>query len=476
MQVTETKSEGLAREFKIALPAKDIEEKIAHKLKEIAPTVAIAGFRPGKVPESLLRQKYGQSVMGEVIERAVTDSYQQALAEKGLRPAMQPKIEITKFEDGEDLEYTMAIELLPEIVPVDFSKIKLERLTPKADEAEIEKALARIAESSGTPETVTEKRASKAGDILSIDFVGRIGGEEFPGGKADGYDLTLGSGSFIPGFEDQLIGVKAGDKIDVKVNFPDSYGAAELSGKEAVFEVTVHELKAAVPAKIDDELAKKVGMENLDSLKDTIREEQNGEFNNLATMNLKRLLLDELAAAHDFDVPEKLLEEEFKQIWDQFEEQRKTSKEVDPDDEGKTDDEHKNELKEIAERRIKLGLLLSEVGRINNIQYDQEDLNKHVMAEARRNPGREQEVMDYYKNNPEAVGQLAAPVYEEKVVEFILDQATIKEKQVTLEQLMEIIKEDTGDKSKKKSKAKPAKSQAGKKTANKPAKKAAKKK
>ncbi|NQU59696.1 MAG: trigger factor [Rhodospirillales bacterium] len=467
MQVTETKSEGLTREFTVALPAKEIEEKIVHRLKEIAPTVQIPGFRPGKVPQAVLRKKYGPSVMGEVLERAVTDSYQQALAEKGLRPAMQPKIKVTKFEDGEDLEYTMAFELLPEITPIDFSKIKLERLIPKQDDAELEKTLVRIAEANGTAVPVTDARASRTGDVLSIDFVGSIDGEEFPGGKADGYDLALGSGTFIPGFEDQLTGVKAGDKVEVKVNFPDNYGAAELSGKEAIFQVTVNELKETVPAKVDDEMAKKVGMEGLEALKNTIREEQNGEFNHLARMNLKRLLLDELADAHDFDVPEKLLEQEFEQIWTQFEEQRKATKE--PEGETKTDDEHKEELREIAERRIKLGLLLSEVGRLNNIEYDQEDLNKHIMAEARRNPGREQEVMDYYKNSPEAVEQLAAPVYEEKVVDFILDQATIKDKEVTMDQMMEIIKEETSDKPKKKT---PAKSKSEKK----PAKKAAKKK
>ena len=319
MQVTETKSEGLSREFKVALPANEIEEKISHRLKELARTAQMPGFRPGKVPVSVLRKKYGPSVLGEVLERAVNDSSQQALAEKGLRPAMQPQIEITSFEDGGDLEYTIGVELLPEIKPVDFSKIKLERLIPKTDDAAMEKTLADIAAAQGDSAAIKDDRETKTGDVLVIDFLGRVGGEEFAGGKAEGYELTLGSGTFIPGFEEQLIGVKVGDKIEVKVKFPDSYGAAELSGKDAVFDVTVNELKETVPSAIDDELAKKVGMENLEALKKSIREEQESEFNEMSRMILKRALLDELSAAHDFEIPEKLLDREFETIWKQFE-------------------------------------------------------------------------------------------------------------------------------------------------------------
>ncbi|MEE9318518.1 MAG: trigger factor, partial [Rhodospirillales bacterium] len=403
MQVTETKSEGLSREFKVALPASEIEEKISHRLKELARTAQMPGFRPGKVPVAVLRKKYGPSVLGEVLERAVNDSSQQALAEKGLRPAMQPQIEITSFEDGGDLEYTIAIELLPEIKPVDFSKIKLERLLPKTDEAAMEKALADIAGAHGDSTPIKDDRQTKTGDVLMIDFVGRVGGKEFAGGKAEGYELTLGSGTFIPGFEEQLTGVKVGDKIEVKVKFPDSYGAAELSGKDAVFDVTVNELKETVPSAIDDELAKKVAMENLEALKKSIREEQDREFNDMSRMLLKRARLDELSAAHDFESPEKLLDREFDVIWKQFEEQRKKDKDAGEGGEEKTDDEHKKDFREIAERRVQLGLLLSEVGRANNVQISQEDLNSQLMAEARRHPGHEKEVMEQYKNNPEAM-------------------------------------------------------------------------
>ena len=453
MQVTETKSEGLSREFKVALPANEIEEKISHRLKELARTAQMPGFRPGKVPVSVLRKKYGSSVLGEVLERAVNDSSQQALAEKGLRPAMQPQIEITSFEDGGDLEYTIGVELLPEIKPVDFSKIKLERLIPKTDDAAMENTLADIAAAQGDSAAIKDDRETKTGDVLVIDFLGRVGGEEFAGGKAEGYELTLGSGTFIPGFEEQLIGVKVGDKIEVKVKFPDSYGAAELSGKDAIFDVTVNELKETVPSAIDDELAKKVGMENLEALKKSIREEQESKFNEMSRMILKRALLDELSAAHDFEIPEKLLDREFDTIWKQFEEQRKKDKDAGQGSEEKTDDEQKKDFREIAERRVRLGLLLSEVGRANNVQISQEDVNSQLMAEARRHPGREKEVMEHYKNNPEAMEELSAPLYEEKVVNFILEQASITEKTATKDELIKTMEDEAAGKPKAKGKA-----------------------
>lgn len=487
MQVTETKSEGLNRHFKVALAAKEIEEKISHRLQELAKTVRLPGFRPGKVPVSILRKKYGPSVMGEVLERAVNDSSRQALAEKGLRPAVQPEIEITSFEDGQDLEYTMAVEILPEIIPVDFTKIKLERLVPDTNEAEIDSILETLAKSNGSSTPVKDDRESGTGDVLMIDFLGRVDGVEFAGGKAEGYELTLGTGTFIPGFEEQLLGAKAGDKIEVKVKFPDNYGAADLSGKDAVFDVTVHELKETVPAAIDDELAKKLGMENLDALRTSIKEEQEREFNTMSKMTLKRELLNALADAHDFEVPAKLLEREFETIWAQFEEQRKNPEAgAEPADEGKSEDEHKKEFREIAERRIRLGLLLSEIGRANNIEISQEDINRQLMTEARRQPGREKEVMDHYRNNPEAMEQLRAPVYEEKVVDFILEKAKITDRKATRDDLIKAMEADDekkpGAKSASGKKAKKAtaasasdETGANKKKVRKPAKKAAKK-
>ena len=474
MQVTETKSEGLSRELTIALPAAEIEEKISFRLKELAQTVKMPGFRPGKVPVAVLRKKYGPSVMGEVLERAVTDSSQQAMTEKGLRPSMQPEIEITEFEDGKDLEYTIKVEILPEITPIDFSTIKLKRLVPDTNKDEIDSVLENLAKSSGESETVKDNRKSVDGDVLLIDFLGRVDDVEFPGGKAEGYELTLGSGTFIPGFEEQLTGVKAGDKTQVKVNFPENYGAAELSGKDAVFDVTVHELKAPVPAAIDDELAKKMGVESLDALRVSIKEEKEREFNMMARMNLKRELLDILADLHDFKVPEKMLEREFDAIWGQYQqEQNKDGENADADAAADApvkapDAAQKKEFMEIAERRVKLGLLMSEVGRVNNVQVDQDDVNRQLMQEARQHPGHEQEVMEYYQKNPEAMEQLRAPVYEEKVVDFIIEKASVTDKKSTMEDLIKAIEAADDNKPKAKTKAKA-------KTDKKPAKKTASK-
>ena len=270
MQITETKSEGLSREYIINLPANEIEEKVAHKLREIQRTASLPGFRPGKVPVPVLRKRFGQAVLGEVLERAVGDSSEQALSEKGVRPAMQPEIEITSFEDGSDLEYKMSVETLPDIKLTDLAKIKLERLVPEADPKDVDDALENIAKAHKTSEPIKRKRKSKAGDIVVIDFVGLVDGEEFPGGKAEDYQLELGSNSFIPGFEDQLIGINVDNQTDVNVTFPDGYGATELAGKNALFKVKVKEIREATPALIDDELAKKTGMENLDKLKESI--------------------------------------------------------------------------------------------------------------------------------------------------------------------------------------------------------------
>jgi len=467
MQVTETKSEGLSREFTICLPASDIEKKISNRLKEISSTAQLPGFRPGKVPVSMLRKRYGPSVMGEILEMAVGDSSQQALAEKDIRPAMQPEIEVTSFEDGKDLEYIIKVECLPEIKPVDFSKISLERLIPVVDEKEVQKALENISDSNKISTPITKKRKTKFGDVVLIDFVGSVDGEEFPGGKADSYELELGTNSFIPGFEDQLIGKDADDKVEVKVSFPSDYGAAELAGKEALFKVTVNEIREATKADIDDNLAKKLGLESLEMLKETIREEQGRELKNMSRTRTKRLLLDSLTEYCDFEVPPKLAASEFDTIWAQYEEQKKSG-EADIEDSDLSDDEQRTDFKEIAVRRVGLGLLLSEIGRLNNIQVSQDDVTQAIMQQAQQHQGQEQDVMAFYKNNPEAMQQITAPLYEEKVVDFILELANVKDKDVSVEQMMKVFEKDNEEADKKEKR--PKKKTAHKKTAaNKPA-------
>ncbi len=436
MQITETKAEGLKREFKVVLPAEQIEENVNTKIAELTRTVRMPGFRPGKVPASLLKKKYGPSVLGEVIEKMVGDSSNRTMADRGLRPATQPKIEITTFDEGKDLEYTMAVELMPEIGPVDFSTMQLEQLVATPSDEDLQKSLQRIAEAQQTTEAITSKRKSKKGDILVIDFVGRVDGEEFAGGKAEAYHLDLGSNSFIPGFEDQLIGAKAGAKVMVNVSFPENYGAENLAGKAAEFEVEVKEIRQPVVAEIDDELAKKVGLDDLEALKKSLGEDHERELKSVSRMRLKRTLLDALAEEHKFEVPESMVDSEFEAIWKQFDEQRKSGDAPEDDgDAGKSDDEIKAEYRAIAERRVRLGLLLVEVGRLNNLEVSQDELNRAISLEARRYPGQEKAVFDYYRGSAEAMQAIRAPLMEDKVVDFILEMAQITEKKVSIEEL-----------------------------------------
>lgn len=458
MEVTEVSSEGLKREFKITIPAGDIETKIASRLSEIAGTIAMPGFRPGKVPVNLLRKTHGQAVMGEVLEQTVGETSQATLTERGLRPVSQPKFEVTEFEDGSDLVYTMELELFPEIDMVDLSTLKLERLNIKADDSQIEEYIQQIASTSKDSKPLTEERPAAEGDVAVIDFVGRIDGEEFAGGKAEGYGLELGSGSFIPGFEEQIIGANVGDHILVKVKFPDEY-AEEMAGKDAEFDVDVKELRETVPAEIDDELAKKVGAEDLADLRGKIREEQEKELGGLSRMRLKRELLDQLDELHSFELPANMIQMEFDAVWEQFEHQREHHPDqIDEDDKGKSDDELKTQYREISERRVRLGLLLAEIGRINEIEVSSEEVNRAMVAEAQRHQGQEKEVLDYYRNNPEALQSLQSPILEEKVVDFIIELASVTDRDATIEDLMEESKakeamDAEGDESKPEKKA-----------------------
>lgn len=441
MQVTETKAEGLKREFKIIVPADDIERRVSGRLDELARTARLPGFRPGKVPLSLLRKRYGPSLMGEVLEQTVNESTQSTMTERGLRPAMQPKIEITAFDTGKDLEYTLAIELMPEITPVDLATIQIERTVVAADEKRVDTVLEQLAKSQGATASISEKRPCQNGDIVVIDFVGRKDGEEFPGGKAEGYELELGSGTFIPGFESQLIGAAAGEGRQINVTFPADYGAADLAGKEVVFDVTIKDIRGRELAAIDDELAKKVGMEDLEALKKAIREEQERELRGLGRIRMKRQVLDKLAELHEFEPPPGLVEAEFQGIWQQIQRQKEAvakgetgSAALDAEDAGKSDDELQAEYRAIAVRRVKLGLVLTEIGRMNNVTVTEEDMSRAITAEARKYQGREKEAFAFLSKSQEARDSLRAPIYEEKVVDFILEMAKINDRTVSLEE------------------------------------------
>lgn len=435
MQITETNAEGLKHEFKVVVASSDIEQKVKDRLTEIGQSVRLPGFRPGKVPMAVLKSRYGSSVMGEVLERAVNDSSSEAIRERGLRPALQPQIEIVSFNEGADLEYKMAVEVLPDITPVAFDTIEIERLRPEVPDADIDKALERIAQSNRKSEPV--ERGAEKGDAVVIDFLGKIDGTPFPGGEAKDYTLELGSGSFIPGFEDQLVGAKAGEHRTVDVSFPEDYGSADLAGKAAQFDVDVKEVRAFQPAAVDEELAKAVGMDTLEEVRKVIRERLERDYGAVARQRLKRVLLDQLAAKHDFPVPAGMVDAEFETIWKQYESERAQGGEsAEPEDAGKDEETLKREYREIAERRVRLGLLLAEIGRTNNIQVANEEVNRALIEEARRHPGYERQVVEFYRNQPEALAQLRAPLFEDKVIDFIVEMAKVTDKPVSPAELL----------------------------------------
>jgi trigger factor len=434
MQVTETNAEGLKREFKIVVPADKIESERETRLRELSKQIRLPGFRPGKVPMPLMKQRYGANVLGEVLERTVQESTHQVLAERDLTPAMQPKIEVTSFDEGKDLEYALSVEVLPEIDTPDLKALKLEKRKVRIEETEIDEALARIADSRKTLERSESKRKAKKGDTLEIDFIGRVGGEAFPGGKGEGYDLEIGSGTFIPGFEDQLVGAKPGETHTVTVTFPEDYHATDLAGKDAEFEVVVHAHKDAKLPEIDEDFAKSVGFEDVEALRTAVREQIEKEYAGVTRGHLKRQLLDALAEVARFEVPQGMVDQEFDAIWKQIEE-AKANDRLDDEDKGKSDDDLRTEYRALAERRVRLGLLLADIGRKNQIQVGQEDLNRAIMQEATRFPGQEQAVFQYFQSNQQAIEQLRAPLYEDKVIDFVVEMADVTETEVSPEAL-----------------------------------------
>ncbi|WP_299373929.1 trigger factor [uncultured Kiloniella sp.] len=472
MQVTETNADNLKREFTVVVPANDIDAKIDSRLVELSSQVKLPGFRPGKVPMKLMKQRYGKSVMGEVLEALVNETSQEVISERSLRPAMQPKIEVTSFDDGKDLEYSIAFEIIPDIEPMDFAKLNLEKLSVDVPAKEVDESLGRIAENHKTTQPLKRKRKAKEGDVVTIDFKGTVGGEALPGMAGDDFKLELGSGQFIPGFEDQVVGANVDDDLTVNVTFPEGYGNEKLSGQDAVFEVKVKDIEETVPAEVDDALAEKLGEENLEKLKERVAEQVKTEYDRIAHSQLKREVLDQLADNHDFDVPEAMVESEFDGIWKQIEADKEQGK-LDEEDAAKSEDELKAEYQDIAVRRVRLGLLLSEVGSKNEIDVTQEELNAALLQEARNYPGQEQAVFEFYQKNPQALANLRAPVFEDKVVDFIVDLAKVTEKSISPDDLRKQIEAENEAVTKKK----PAKKAAAKKApAKKPAKKAAAKK
>lgn len=434
MQVTEVANEGLKRAYTVVVPAGDIAAERERRLAQLGKELRIPGFRPGKVPAKVVQQRYGQAVMGEVLEQSVNNATQQVVADRGLRPALQPKVDIVSFNDGADLEFRVDLEILPEVSMPDFAGIEVERLKAEAGDAEVDKALASIAERNRRLEDITEERGAAKGEVAVCDFIGRIDGEAFPGGTANEMPIEVAGAGFIPGFTEQLEGIKAGETRTIQVTFPEEYGAKELAGKAAEFEVTAKALKRPVVPAVDDELAKAVGFDDLEKLKAVVKEQLQREYDNLSRMRVKRALLDALSERADFAVPEGMVEAEFSQIWQRVEADLKAGR-LDEDDKGKDEETLKADYRRIAERRIRLGLLLSEIGRTNSLTVTNDELARAMRQEAARYPGQEQQVMEFFRKNPQAADNLRSPIFEEKVVDFMLELAKVSEKTVTPEEL-----------------------------------------
>ena len=442
MQVTETLSEGLKREFKVVVPAAELDAKVNEKLDEIKNRVRINGFRPGKVPVAHLKRMYGRSTMAEVIEATVRDTNNQIVSERGYKLAADPKVTlpteqgaVEKVIAGEsDLDYTMALEIVPTIELADFKTIKLTKLTSDVTDAEVEEGIARIAEQNKpyTPRAEGEKAAKD--DRVTISYAGTIDGVPFEGGTGDDAAVLIGSNTFIPGFEDQLIGIGAGETRTLKVKFPEHYQAAALAGKDAEFVVTAKSIEAPGTVTIDDEFAKGLGLESIAKLRDASKDRIAQEHLGMTRQKVKRGLLDELDKLHKFEPPPSLVEDEFERVWksvlSEMENEKKTFA-----DENTTEDKAKAEYRAIAERRVRLGLVLAEIGEKNNITVSEDELNRAVTERVRQFAGQEQRVYDYFRQNPQAIAALRAPIFEEKVVDFLLELAGVTEKKVSREEL-----------------------------------------
>jgi trigger factor len=438
--VEETVNKGLKREFKIKVTKQDVNKKLAARLEEIGRTVKLQGFRPGKVPMAVLEQRFAAGARGEVVDETVSEAAQKTLNDRNLRPAMEPQIELISFGADKDLEFKLAVEVLPEIVPGDFGKIALERFSADVSDKTIEEAVGRIAKSVREPELVTDKRGARTGDVLVIDFDGTIDGEARDGMKGEDHRLELGSKSFIDNFEDQLVGSKTGDKKTIKVTFPADYHAPELAGKKAEFAVTVKELRAHKAATLDDALAKEFGLADAAALRQRIADDIGADYGRISRAVIKRQLLDKLADMHNFELPAGMAEAEFAGIWKQVEDGKKKGQ-LPPEEAKKSDEQLKKDYRAIAERRLRLGLLLAEVARRNKIEVAAPDLRNAMIAEAQRFPGQEKAVLDYYTQTKGAIERLRAPLLEEKVIDHILAQAKVTERKVPADELVKMPEE-----------------------------------
>jgi len=442
MQVTETVTDGLKREFQVTVPAADLEVRLAGKLSELKDRVQLKGFRPGKVPITHLRKVYGRSVMAEAIEGVIRESNAKIVEERGFKLAMEPKVtipdqetEVDRVISGQsDLAYTLALEVLPKIEFGDFKSIKLDRLHSEVTPVEVDEALAKLAEQNKPYVAKGEGAQVEKGDRVVIDFTGKLDGAPFEGGTGGDIGVNVGSGTFIPGFEEQLIGMAAGEIRTVNVTFPANYANAELSGKPAEFQVTAKAIEAPGTVTLDDAYAQTLGLESLDKLKDAVKERVAREHTAMSRQKLKRSLLDQLDQMHKFEPPPTLVEDEFTNVWQAIENDLKQQNRTFAD-EGTTEEKAREEYRAISERRVRLGLVLAEIGERNNITVSDEELSRPIVERARQYPGKEQEVWDFYRKNPQALASVRAPIFEEKVVDCLIELANVTDKTISREEL-----------------------------------------
>lgn len=435
MQVTETNADGLSREYQITITRDDLEARLMTHIESIKGQVRMNGFRPGKVPVPFLKKTYGKSMMGDIIQEAMNEGTQKAINDNELRPALTPKVEMDGeiepvVEGSEDLSFKVAVEVMPDFEIADLSQVELDRPVAEVADDDLNEMLERLAEQNRSYTERPDKEKAKDGDALQIDFVGRVDGEEFEGGKGDDVRLTIGANQFIPGFEEQLVGAKKNDEKTIKVTFPEDYNAEHLAGKEAEFDVTINAVSAPDDISIDDALAEKLGLESLDKLKETLSEQIADDHKTVSKARLKRNMLDRLDELHEFELPSGMVDSEFEQIWHQVQHQ------PDEEKEDKPEEELKAEYKTIAERRVRLGLLLAEIGRVNNISVSQEEINRSIAERARQYPGQETQIFQFYQQNQAAMAEIRAPLFEDKVVDYISELAKINDVTVSREELL----------------------------------------
>jgi trigger factor len=444
IKTVETQNEGLKRAFMLTIPAEDIEARVEKEVKRIAPQVRMPGFRPGKVPPNLIKKMHGESLRGEALNGAVQDGVQQLLSEQNIRPALQPQVELNEnYEPGKDAEVTVSLEALPEVPAAQIDELELERLTVEPDENAVQQQLEQIASQSKRWDDAPKKHSAANGDLVVMDFDGKVGGKPFEGGQGEDMQVELGTGRLIPGFEEQLIGAKAGDAREVKVTFPDDYPVENLKGKDAVFAVTVKAVKTAGETKINNEFAKSLGLSDLDQLKGLVRDQLAQELNGLTRTHMKRQLLDTLAERHDFPVPESMVEAEFQNILSQL--RHEASHEADPEAALAEIEKEAGDYRRIAERRVRLGLLLSEIGAANGVEVSDQEMRNLIAQAASQYQGQDRDrFLQLVQQEPMFAAQLRAPLYEDKVVDFLFSKADITDRTATREQLEADLESEEG--------------------------------